>query len=317
MRRDLLIAVAAGALGGLLWVAMARSSVLGLILGLMFSPIPLAMTTLGLGLAHLPLAIFSGVVAVAVLTGSFELAALYVVFDAAPVAILTRVGAAAERERGAGSPAGGAVLGQTLAALAFVGVLAMTAALTALPAGPDGLEAILASRLHELVTEVQTTTGSAPAASDAVVATLARVLPGSAAWDWAFRALISAIVAQALLARDGFARWPTPAYRTVAVPGWYIGVFGLAILAAWLAPGDAGFIAANAAVMLSLPLVLQGLAVVHVAIRAFGLGRMGLVGFYGLALMAIAAAPALIVTLGATEHFLQLRSRLMARNGGE
>ena len=152
-----------------------------------------------------------------------------------------------------------------------------------------------------------------------LIAAMARFLPGAAAWNWAFRAVLSAVLGQTLLARDGFARWPTPAYRTVAVPGWYIGVFWLAAFAGWLAPGDAGFIIANAAAILSLPLVLQGLAVVHVAIAQFGFGRMALVGFYGLALVAAGAAIALIVIVGVMEHFLQMRARLLARprDGGE
>jgi uncharacterized protein YybS (DUF2232 family) len=244
-----------------------------------------------------------------------------VVVDAVPVAILTRVFAAAEPRGRDVAPAvvGGLVLGFAAVALAFTAVMLMAVGLTTLPAGPEGLEAILRNRLHELVAEVQAAGGAGNLAPDAAVAAVARILPGAAAWNWAFRALISAVIAQSLLARDGFARWPTPAYRTLAVPGWYIGVFWAAALAGWLAPGDAGYIAANAAIVLSLPLVLQGLAVVHVAIAQFGLGRMALIVFYGVALVALGAAFALIVILGVMEHFLQLRARLMrrSRDGGE
>ncbi len=91
MKRDALIAVAAGVLGALLLVAAWRGSFLGVTLGMMFSPIPLAMTALGLGLRYLPVSVLAGAVAVSAVTGSLALAALYVVVDAAPVAILTRI----------------------------------------------------------------------------------------------------------------------------------------------------------------------------------------------------------------------------------
>ena len=321
MRKQSLVAVAAGVLGALLLVAAWRGSYLGLVLGMMFSPLPLAMAALGLGLPALPLAIVGGAVTVAVLTDSFALTALYLVIDAAPVAILTRIGLVAEKqalgvpEETSGSPAplGGAVLGIAVVGLALTAVLAMVAGLAAFPAGPDGLEAGLREQLGELMTQIQTARGGAEVATDAMAKAMARVLPGAAAWNWAFRALISTVLAQNFLARDGFARWPTPAYRTLAVPGWYIGVFWVAAIAAWVAPGDAGFIVANAVAAMSLPLVLQGLAVVHTAIAWFGYGRLALIAFYCVALVAAGAAVALIVMLGVAEHFLQIRARRFGR----
>jgi hypothetical protein len=317
MRTQTLVAVAAGVLGALLLVAAWRGSFLGIVLGMMFSPVPLAMAALGLGLAYLPLAIVSGVVTVTVLTGSFALSTLYLVIDAAPVAILTRIALVAERQAQVNpdspAPLGGAVLGYAVVSLALAAVLVMAAGLAAFPAGPGGLEAGLRDRLVELMAQIQAARGGAEVATDVMVKSMARVLPGAAAWNWAFRALISTVLAQRFLARDGFARWPTPAYRTLAVPGWYIGVFWIAAIAAWVAPGDAGFIVANAVAAMSLPLVLQGLAVVHTAIAWFGYGRLALIAFYCVALVAAGAAIALIVMLGVAEHFLQIRARRFGR----
>src|SRR5262249_51845585 len=124
MRREALIAVAAGALGAMLLVAAWRGSVFGVLLGLMFSTMPLAMTALGLGLPYLPLGVMSGLVTVTVLTDSVVLAILYVVVDAAPVAILTRVGPALDR---AAEPDKGRVLGIATAMLAIAAVALMVA----------------------------------------------------------------------------------------------------------------------------------------------------------------------------------------------
>ena len=315
MRRDVLVAVAAGVLGALLLVAAWRGSLVGVFAGLLLSPLPLAMTALGLGLTYLPLAIVSGAVTVAVMTGSFGLAAVYLVVDAAPVAILTRIGLAAQATR----PLEGRVIGLTLIALTFAAVTLMVTGLAAFPAGPDGIEASLREQLVKLLAEVQAAGGPGrPQVPEAIVTAMARLFPGAAGWNWCFRALLCAGLGQSLLARDGFARWPTPAYRTLAVPGWYIGAFWAAAFAGWLTPGDVGFVAANTAAVLSLPLVLQGLAVVHCAAARAGFGRGVLFAFYTVALVAAGAALALIVILGVMDHFLQLRARLLAtRTGGQ
>src|SRR6202007_1575262 len=104
MTRNTMVAAAAGALGGMLLVAAWHGSLFGVLLGLVFSPLPLAMTAFGLGLAFLPIAVVAGAVTVTVLTGSVVLGAFYLVFDAAPLVILARIGIAAEQAIAAGHP---------------------------------------------------------------------------------------------------------------------------------------------------------------------------------------------------------------------
>lgn len=319
MTRNSMIAAAAGALGGILLVAAWHGSFFGVVLGLVFSPLPLAMTAFGLGLAFLPLAVVAGAVAVTVLTGSLVLGAFYLVFDAMPLVILARIGIVAERATASG--AAKVVLGGRTIAVPLVALVMAAAALTAVglatfPAGPDGIEASLIARIDQLVNENGMLRDLPETARAALMSTLVRVMPGAAAWNWCFRALASAVVGQALLARDGFNRWPTPAYRTLAVPGWYVGVFWLAVVAGWLTPGDIGFVVANVAIVMSLPLVLQGLAVVHCAATRYGYGRFALVVFYGVTLVMAGPALVLIVALGVMEHFSQLRRRMAAPNGG-
>ena len=322
MKRDSAIAAAAGILGGVLLVAAWHGSVLGIILGMMFSPLPMAMTVFGLGLAYLPVAIVGGAMAVAVLTGSVALAAFYLAFDAVPIVVLARMGLAAERQRISSVPGTAQRLeGQAIAipvvALTMMAAAIMGVGLASYSAGSGGLEASLAARLTQMADESGMLRELPEAARKSMLEAVARVLPGAAAWNWSVRALASAVIGQALLTREGLARWPTPAYRTIAVPGWYVGVFWVAVVAAWLTPGDAGFIIANGAMVLCLPLVLQGLAVVHCAAARFGFGRLALIAFYGLSLVAAGPAIVLVVTLGVMEHFSQMRRRMdAARNGG-
>jgi len=320
MTRNSMIAAAAGALGGVLLVAAWKGSMLGVLLGLIFSSLPLAMVAFGLGLAALPVAVVAGAVTVMLLTGSFALGAFYLVFDALPIVILARMAYVADRQAQAGMP-GQPISGQAVAipivALTILATVFVCGGLAMSPAGADGLEASLVARLGQVIETSGALRDLPEETRAATIKTLIRVLPGAVAWNWCLRALASAAVGQGLLARDGFNRWPTPAYRTIAVPGWYVGVFWLAVVAGWLAPGDIGFIIANAAVVMSLPLVLQGLAVVHCAAKRFGLGRLALVVFYLVALVVAGPALVLIVALGVMEHFSQMRRRMAAaQNGG-
>jgi hypothetical protein len=314
MRRDVVLAVAAGVLGALLLVAAWHGSVLGVALGLLFSPLPLAMATLGLGLYVLPVAVVAGAATVMVLTGSAAGAAIYLLVDVVPVALLTRIGLEAEHRAVAGRD-----LGLAIVTLALVALALMMVGLALFPAGPDGIEAALRTWLQQQFTQagafrgVPEARGVTPAV---MIDALASALPGAAAWNWSCRALVSTAIGQWLLARDGFARWPTPAYRTIAVPGWYIGVFLAVVVAASLLPATAGFLAATSAAVLSLPLVLQGLAVVHCAAAKLAFGRLALVVFYMMALIAIGASPLLVAVLGIVEHFVKLRARIAAAQDG-
>src|SRR5882762_357385 len=106
----------------------------------MLSPLPLAMAALGLGLNYLPVAVVAGAVAVTVLTGKFGLAAVYLLVDAVPVAVLSRLGLRAATDPQ--SPPDAAI-GRTICWLAIGAAVFVVTTLALLPSGPDGIEATL------------------------------------------------------------------------------------------------------------------------------------------------------------------------------
>ena len=307
----------------------------------MLSPLPLAMVVFGLGATYLPLAVVSGVVTVAVMTGSFTFAGMYLAVDVAPVAILSRLGLAAIAS--AGKPVSGAAIGRTVSWLVVVGFAAVVVALAMIPAGSTGvegggIEATLRARIDQVLPAVPVATtapevppGTVPDASTAsdggldfaatraeMVRAMAGLLPGVAAWDWCLRAILSAGLGQMMLMKMNLALWPTPAYRGFAAPQWFFALFGVTAVAAALLKGDAGFIAGNAAAILSLPLVLQGLAVVHSAAARAKHRLVWLAGFYVLALVTSGISAVMLVGLGVMDNFLQIRARYLApRTGGE
>jgi len=155
------IAVVAGALGAALLIAALRQSFLGILLGAMLSPLPLAMTAFGLGGAFLPVAVVGGAVTVMVLSGSAALAVVYLVVDAAPAVVLSRLGlAAAKADPNTG--ASGQALARMVCGLALGAVVVVVGGLFLLPIGPDGIEAAVRARLDEVLTAMPVDPAPAP-----------------------------------------------------------------------------------------------------------------------------------------------------------
>ncbi|MBL8644603.1 MAG: DUF2232 domain-containing protein [Rhodospirillaceae bacterium] len=318
MNRSALLAVAAGVFGATLLVAALQGSLFGVAFGLLFSSLPLAMAVLGLGPAVLSVAVMGGAVTVTILMGSFGGALIYLLFDVLPVALLTRFA----NQEAEGSKPAGVALGFGACWLALAGCAVLGLVLVMMPAGPDGLEASLKAGMDKLLAEMIAAMAAAKGeteqmnqAAETLRASVS-LLPGAAGWNWCLRAIASAALAQGLLVRLGYARWPSPSYRRMAVPGWFIAVFGASFAVAGLAGGDLGFVAKNVAMVMCLPLLLQGLTVVHCGIGRLGNASMLLAGFYVLALLTSALSFAVLVSLGLVDHFLKLRERMDARPQG-
>lgn len=312
MTRASAIAVVAGALGGALLIAALRQSFLGVLLGAMLSPLPLAMTAFGLGGTFLPVAVVGGAITVAVLSGSFAFAAVYLVVDAAPAVVLSRIGLAAAKAD-PNVPASGRTLARTVCGLTVAAVVVVVGGLFLLPIGPEGIEAAVRARLDEVVTAMPADPAAGAELTKArtdIVTAMAAVLPGAVGWNWCLRALLSAALAQAMLKRMGLALWSTPAYREFEVQRWFFLLFAGAAAAALMLKGDAGFVARNAAAVLSLPLLLHGLAVAHSGARTVRQGPVLLVLFYIVTLITVPASFVLLIGLAVADHMLQLRARL-------
>ncbi len=315
-------------MGGLLLVAALRQSAIGVVVGAMLSPLPLAMVVFGLGNNFLPLAVVSGAITVAVLTGSFALSAVFLAVDAAPIAVLSRLSLAALSVE---KPVTGSALGRTVCVLVAIAVAAVVVGLIAMSAGSTGveggIEAVLRTRMDAVLTAAVPTvpdgsnsfggTDFATARTE-ILQTMVRFLPGLAAWDWCLRAILSAGLAQVMLTKMNLAAWPTPVYRDFTAPQWFFVLFGTATLAAVALKGDAGFIVTNAAAILSLPLILQGLAVVHTVAARLKYRLAWLFVFYVLSLVMAAFFLVVLVALSVMDHFLQIRARFLSpRTGGE
>lgn len=187
--------------------------------------------------------------------------------------------------------------------------------LVMMPFGADGLEASLRAGMDKLLAEMVAASGGTEQMTQAAATLKASVglLPGAAGWNWCLRAIASAALAQAMMVRLGYALNASPAYRRMAVPSWFIAVFGASVAIGGLADGDIGFVAQNIAMVMCLPLLLQGLTVVHCGLGRLGNAGMLLAGFYVLALLTAGLSFAVLVSLGLVDHFLKVRERMDAR----
>ncbi len=320
MTRASTIVVVAGALGAVLLIAAMRQSLFGVLLGAMLSPLPLAMAVLGYGVNFLPIAVVSGAITVMVLTGSGGLAAAYLFMDAAPVALFSRLRGSSPD----GSAVSGEAIGQSVCLLVAGATVLLVAGLASVPVGPEGLQAALLEHLDEALSTITAAALVPPGgeiaseARDQMRLFLAGALPAAVAAHWCLRAILSTGLAQVALGRMDMAPGLKPNYRSFGVPVWFIVPTGIVMALAWAASGDLGFIAKSAAVVLSLPLALQGLAVVHCAAARSPQRLVFLVVFYVLALLMASVALGLLVILGVIEQFYKIRARhLVARSGGE
>lgn len=303
MPRSLLIAVAAGVLSAVMLVSAAVVPVAGFLVG-QVSPVPLMAVALTLGPVAALVAGVSGVVAL-LAGGPLPLALAFVVSDLVPTAVVAWL---ALRRRP--SPSGEVEWyppGRLLGALAAAGAVVLLGLGLLAEAAGSGLQAQLRDGLNAVLSAM------APQATEtersAVVDTWLPVLPGGVMASWLFRAALSGVLAQWAATRMGRALRPTPRYAEMTLPDWFLPLLAGAIVAGWLLPGDAGWLAGNAALVLAAPYLAQGLTVIHAAVRLTRHPGVWLTAFYVLFLFASGLAVVAMIGLGLVDHVTRLRRR--------
>lgn len=319
MPQSLLIAIAAGVVGALLYVGIiALGPVLGVVPWLL-SPVPL----IAVGLMYGPgLALLAGLCGgLAFYGGSLSVGAagIYVVSDVVPALLVVFLAlrpapgrTAAEVAAAPGDAASWMPPGAILARLSVLPPIILVVLALLAPTHPDGLSGLVAdwirNGLEAMMASVSAAGGSgAPALAldaatqAALVETAVRFLPGASAGAWVMRIALAAVLAQAVARRTGRALRPTPSWRSLALPDWYAALFGACVLAGLGLGGDAGYVAWSAAVGLSLPFVLLGFRLVHEVARRTPQPTLVLVVFYIVFLSVSALAVLAMIVAGLVE----------------
>jgi hypothetical protein len=289
--------------GGIISALFALAAVRGLPFGgvlFWLTPLPLFAVAFGWGPAAVGTAVGVGAL-VTVVSGGPAATGAFVLLFGLPAVLFSGMAL-----RGASLPS----LGIPFALLALWPAAMLLAAEFALADQPGGLSGALTRVVEEALSRM----GATPEIGTAdLVATVVRIKPLAFAIWFAVVTVANASAAQTFMLRRGLLAAPPVRWATASLPLWYAPLAVIPALIAGLAPGEAGFVASSLAMMLAVPLVLQGLAVMHVVTvgqkaRPLMLG----LAYGGLAIFLLPVGLAL-AGLGLAEFVLNLRRRALTR----
>jgi hypothetical protein len=169
---------------------------------------------------------------------------------------------------------------------------------------PGGLPGFIEAHLREGLSALGLL-DEAAAAPD--LARLAAVIPGFTASSSLLMVMINFMLAQLLAVRTGWARRPTPNFERLELPGWlWPGIAVAAVLV--LAGGIIGDLGWSLLIVLVVPYLFLGLALVHVVVRRWSRPGLALAAIYG-AMILLGWPILLVLLLGFVEDWAHLRRR--------
>lgn len=311
MPKDLLIAVGVGILSAVAATSLLVNNINGALFTF-FAPLPVLLLGLSRGLPLTSVALVTGFVAAGVLGGPM-VATVFGLVDALPAWLVIRHGL--RRTVAADGTVTWAPAGSVLAVLAMAGAALYLGVAAMGWLSGEGLEPAVQSFLDE---EFRTI---APTLSDAergdMVAATAPLFPGVLGGMWVLMAALNGIIGQAILGRVGRAARPTPSFPDLALPGWFSWGLVLACALALLGPGELGYMGRGLALILAVPFLFVGLAVVHTVLGRYPQRGLLLGTFYLVLVMSGWAVLALVTGVGMIEQWAGLRHRLPGPDDGK
>ncbi|MEE2688695.1 MAG: DUF2232 domain-containing protein [Pseudomonadota bacterium] len=303
------LAIAAGGFFSASLYALALTGNFGGLLLAVFYQLPVFLIGLSMGTVA---GAFAGACAAAgmlVIFGALGFL-VFVLFNAAPVIIMIRQALLSRADENEGKEWYSSGL---LAAYATgLALVLLTGAFLWLGATTEGIQAAIEEFLGAFADKVL---AGVPAAQRAqVVDSIAPILPGAIGLYWIVTLVVNGALGQGLLVRFGYNLRPSPDFSAMHLPRWLRDAAAILLIGAIALPGVFGFYAVNAAILVSLPFFLIGLAVVHVAAKRVATGSLLLIVFY--ILMILFGWPVVFVAfLGLIEQIAGFRRKLA--NAGE
>ena len=298
MPHPLGVAVLCGLLSAVLFVSL----LLGLpgMLLVYFAQLPVLFAGLTLGLSASGIAVVGAIVVIGLML-SMAAALGYALLHALPALFTVRQALLHRTDQGKTEwfPAG--LLLTQLTLLAGAGVIL---AFLLLGSEPGGLPGFIEAHLREGLTGLGLLDESATSPD---LARLAAVIPGFTASSSLLMVMINFMLAQLLAVRAGWARRPTPNFDRLELPGWlWPGIAVAAVLV--LVGGIIGDLGWSLLIVLVVPYLFLGLAVVHVVVRRWSRPGLALAAIYG-AMILLGWPILLVLLLGFVEDWAHLRRR--------
>jgi hypothetical protein len=307
------LAVLAGLISSILFLSLS-SGLPGMVLLAYFVQLPLLFTGLSLGLAASVIAVTGAILVCGLLAGLVG-AGLFVLVQAAPAVLVIRQSLLARRANGGLEwyPPG-----LVLAQLTALAALAISIAFVLMLGRPGGLEGatgdFLRSALAEFgaaevkVAEVGVTAVGVSAGGEPQGRWIF-LFPGLMAASWLIMVVVNGLLAQALAVRLGWNRRPSPTLSELELPGWLWPAIGIAGALA-LIGGGPGFLGRALLIVLVVPYVFLGLAVIHTAAGRWPNRRLALAACYG-AIVLLGWPILAVLLLGFVEDWAHVRQRFL------
>lgn len=300
MNPGVLLAVAAGLLAAL------PLALQGGLLFALLSPLPLFLVGLSQGLRG---AIVAGTTACALngVMGGLLGALSTLIVLAGPVVLLVR-------QALLNRPGTDGVLewyppGLLVLWLTGVGVVWLVLSAALLGGGPDGIEATVRSDFEEALTVMLPELDAQ--ARSRLSDLMSAFAIGAGPLVWLLLFAVNGILAQGVLQRFDRALRPAPDIRRIELPRWLDIMLAVVLAVAFLGSGDIAYVAQNLSLMLLLPYLFVGLAVVHLWIDRSGGAALLLLMLVYLLLLLGWIAP-LVLGLGLIDQLVGLRRRMSA-----
>lgn len=280
----------AGAAGGLVSAFAALWAFHGLPVGMglfWLSPLPLFLAGLGFGRAAMGIAVAVGAFSLLLVTPGLLPVLLWLGVYGVPALLLL----------GSGLQPGPRI--DLTLPLVLLGL--WPALLTLLAAFLAGAEGGLEAALRNAVQIGLDRMGAE--APDAVVDQIVRLKAAALALWIGLALLANAAGAQGFLQRRGLALAPAPRWRAARLPRWYPALPALAAVAWLLADPAAELLPLSLCLVLSVPLLLQGLAAMHTRLARLSFRLPLLILLYVLLLVFSLPGALILVALGLLEQY--------------
>lgn len=296
------LVVLAGLISAGLFLAL-LTGLPGMVLLAYLVQLPLMFIGLTMGLTGSVVAMVVAVLVIGVIAGAVA-AVIYAMVQGLPALVVVRQ-ALLRRQTGAGvewyPP------GLLLAQLTVVAALGIAAAFFLFLGEPGGLYGAIEGFLTTALSDL-----GALDVEAGVPPELARwvfLFPGLMASSWLIMVVINAVLAQAMAVRVGWNRRPTPDFAALELPAWLWPAVAAAVVLALLGEG-LGFLGSSMLIVLTVPYVFLGLAVIHALTRRWARPGLARLAIYGT--IALLGWPILgVLLLGLVEDWAHLRRRFV------
>jgi hypothetical protein len=297
------LAILGGVVSAALFLAL-LTGVPGMVVLAYFMQLPLMLVGLTLGVTGSVIAVAGAVLVSGVIAGIVA-AMIYALIQAVPAVVVVRQALLSRQQGGAIEWFPPGLLLAQLAVLAALGTSAVFLLMLSEPGGLKGaIERFLIAALADL--------GALEATAEAPpqLGLWADLFPGLMAASWLIMVAINAILAQGLAVRLGRNRRPSPDFAALELPGWLWPAIGVAALLAMLGDDGLGFLGRSLLIVLVVPYIFLGLAVIHAFARRWSHRRLALAVCYG-GIMLLGWPLFAILLLGFIEDWAHVRQRFL------